>query len=193
MGRITCCHRAPRNTCARMPNGMLRSIQVHDISPVSTQRNCSHCSPRYIHQSMATARTSGKATLASFIISLCIFICALLRSRCKISNKMPNSSQARLEKPLAPLSAKGGGLPGRTEKESPLPQKHPLEWGRNHLRCPTGADFATPSLPFRNYSQTYAGWRFCSHSTPGSKADFAQENSPTGSADGPIARLTALR
>lgn len=58
---------------------------------------------------------------------------------------------------------------------------------------PDEADFDTPSLPFRNYSQTYAGWRFCSHSTPGSKADFAQENRPTGSADGPIARLTALR
>lgn len=58
---------------------------------------------------------------------------------------------------------------------------------------PDEADFDTPSLPFSNYTQTYAGWRICSHSAPGSKADFAQENSPTGSAYGPIARRTALR
>lgn len=58
---------------------------------------------------------------------------------------------------------------------------------------PDEADFDTPSLPFHNYTQTYAGWRFCCHSAPGSKVDFAQENSPTGSAYGPIARCTALR
>lgn len=58
---------------------------------------------------------------------------------------------------------------------------------------PDEADFDTPPLPFHNYTQTYAGWQFCCHSTPGSKADLPQENSPTGSAYGPIARRTALR
>lgn len=58
---------------------------------------------------------------------------------------------------------------------------------------PDEADFDTPSLPFHNYTQTYAGWRFCCHNAPGSKVDFAQESNPTGSADGPIARRTALR
>lgn len=58
---------------------------------------------------------------------------------------------------------------------------------------PDEADFDTPSLPFHNYTLTYAGWRLCCHSAPGSKAYFPKENSPTGSAYGPIARLTALR
>ena len=54
---------------AVMPNGMLRSIHVHDILCDRASTSSSHPMPRYIHQSMPTANAKGTATFSDWTIS----------------------------------------------------------------------------------------------------------------------------
>ena len=71
-GSNVCRQRQPRNICAKIPNGKLRSIHVQSISSVMTCRMVFQSSARYIQYSIAPPSTRGMRIFKMMLLS---FIC----------------------------------------------------------------------------------------------------------------------